>query len=555
MKKAVLVLCFFSHLSPLLAQLKIDEEHFIRLFNNRDYVTVFSEAYELRKKEYGKTPLVDYFIAKSLCALEEYSAANECFHNIMDIYSLTAPQRQFFTNEMNDCMQAATARPVDRYLYYVLNLSDKNMVPRAYSRGKMGYVLDCEKDSAAFKFEARFDSINFNERLFPLDKAADGVSYYKSLVGNSYEVIASGRFIFITPDRPTFDKRTAADVAARLEKAYDFYSSYFDVRPPDKVITVYLMQSQKMLKKMALKTHGLTIPSSNIGYSVPNDLSVLGNSDEKNIGTIYHELFHLMIRTDIGDIPGWLDEGIASLYATSSWTGDTLKGEIHQWRTQVLRDYKVVNGDLPTLRELIKNNWGEFSVTATNSACDVAVNYAIAHHLSIYFQERGVLQQIVAGYKNRRTIFQDTSVTSQTNEQVLEQSIGFSVDSLQRKFDAWLNDTYQLNIRVPVSQAINNNPEQEGVYQSMEKADQLHTRLMAFAAKGDPCSKSSEFNKAMAGYDQFQRERALAMNNNNNVQQVAMSENIPPSFRRAIKDFIHDGEKAILACDPPKKAR
>ncbi len=44
----------------------------------------------------------------------------------------------------------------------------------------------------------------------------------------------------------------------------------------------------------------LRFPASNIGYSSLSDLSILGNSDAENIGTLYHELFHLMIRTDLG---------------------------------------------------------------------------------------------------------------------------------------------------------------------------------------------------------------------------------------------------------------
>jgi len=115
------------------------------------------------------------------------------------------------------------------------------------------------------------------------------------------------------------------------------------------------MPDQKSLQTIALKVHGIDVGKATLGYSLLSDLSLLGIADPDHIGTLYHELFHLIVRTDAGDIPAWLDEGLASLYSVYKWNRDTLKGSASTWRIMQLNSrYLEATGiSVPVLKQLI----------------------------------------------------------------------------------------------------------------------------------------------------------------------------------------------------------
>ena len=109
-----------------------------------------------------------------------------------------------------------------------------------------------------------------------------------------------------------------------------------------------------------------------------------------------------MGRADAGDMPAWLDEGLASLYSSSVWQNDTLKGA-SSWRIEQL-DIRYLNEtrkNIPFLDSLVNYNWQEFNGGKSIDLCKAAVNYALANHFLLYVQEKGKLQQLVATYKSR----------------------------------------------------------------------------------------------------------------------------------------------------------
>lgn len=439
MKAAVFFGLSWIVLNTTQAQIKIGEARFVELYNDGQYHTLFNEALALRQEEYGKTALVDYFIGKSLCGMGQVEAGRRCLRNVLRLYPLSLHQRNFFETEALNCQIQVDNAALVRSLYLAFNDNGGSNLPYARSAGKLGYVLDC-KDSNAFSFDPASDSVNYEDRLFPVEATDDAERYYRSFLGSNYNVSHSGRFIFVTSREKTLSSKAIADAAQSLERAYQFYSLYFNIRPPDKLITVYLMENKNRLADVAKITHGLILPKSNIGYSVLNDLSVLGNSDENNMGTIYHELFHIMIRTDVGDIPGWLDEGIASLYATSHWRGHILTGDINQWRTRVIKESVKVKQSMPSLKALINSNWHAFS--PENSACDIAVNYAMAHHLALYLQQHDVLQRVVKAFKDRPGIPLTAGDSTLSDAKVLAEALGYDLSSLEEKFYAWMEATY-----------------------------------------------------------------------------------------------------------------
>ncbi len=445
--KYIITLCSCISFSMLSAQVKIDVAHFIALFNQGKYKQVFDEAYELRnKEEYGKTAILDYFIAKSLCATGNFTAAEKGFQFILSEYPLNKSQKQFMLEEYNQCHKKETMALAGKQFSVIdIKMVNAPNVPIARVSGKAGPILDCKQDTESYRFEPNFNRQELQKRLFDIAEKGKAIAYYKAYLGQRYQADTAGRYIFITQKPYNLSSQEVSQVAKRLEKAYGFFQHYYHLRPPDKLIAVYLLKDKATLRAVAQKVHGMRLPAANIGYSSLDDLSILGNSDATRIGTIYHELFHLMVRTDVGDIPAWLDEGIACLYETSNWKSDTLKGNVINWRTDLLKENTRVKNPFPKIKQLVEENWEGFAVNESATPCKVSLNYALAKHFAIYLQEKNLLQPVVSAFKERQNVFTDTLSNNQSGIQLLEKATGKQIDSLQRDFNHWLAQEYNLN--------------------------------------------------------------------------------------------------------------
>lgn len=428
------------------AQIKVDHERFTKLFNERKYTQLFHEAVALRRQEYGKEWSIDYYIAKSLCAMRKYDIAHSAYTYIEDTYALTKAQEDFIAKEKVYCSPEHELLAMKLQLASLITTRGGDRTEVAISRGKGGYSIFCESEPDAYKFDTLYTVSDFNKRLFALNETQKAENYYRNFLGAGYSVTSSGRFVFITPSQNALSIAEKKNAEQRLEKAYQFYTDYYGIRPPNKLITVYLLGSKQTLPEIARKVHGLRIPKSNLGYSCMADLSVLGNSNSSNLGTIHHELFHIMIRTDIGDIPGWLDEGIACLYEESSWQGLALKGSTRPWRTVVLKTVRKGGRSLPTLATIIRNNWDEFSENKHTDICDIYTNYAMVRHFAIFMQEKGWLQPVVQSFKNRINVFTDSSKQNVPPVKLLEQAVNMSLKNIQSEFDQWMAANYQVEM-------------------------------------------------------------------------------------------------------------
>jgi hypothetical protein len=241
--------------------------------------------------------------------------------------------------------------------------------------------------------------------------------------------------------------------AAKLEEAYRFFVQYYSLRPPDKVLTVYMLRDQQALRQTAQLVHGIQLPDPNIGYSNLSDLSLLGLGDAKHQGTLYHELFHLIIRTDLGDIPAFLDEGLASLYSVSSWNKGKLIGDYRPWRLDELKEARNATDrflQIPSVEKLINFSWDEFDGQETKNVCQVAVNYALSNFIMIYLQEKKLLQEMVTAFKNRPFVPEDSSKVK-SNLQIFEELVNDSIKNFSLKFDEWFSKQYRFNLYKDVS--------------------------------------------------------------------------------------------------------
>ncbi len=426
-------------------QKKVDRQYFIDLLNAGAYEKVFDSATKLRKEVYGKNAVVDYFIAKSLCLDGHKKNAVICFNKIISNFKLEGNKKNFIEKEITSCHQNPDSQEVsvsaNPDYSYISNIT----LPEASVGGKLGKVYDCFSGNQTIDLAKMVSSEELESRLFPVGNKIKAVQKIRSIVGDQYRIDTARRYVFVTSEK--FPLASVSEAASRLEKAYHFFIEFYGLRPPDKLLTVYILGDQKTLRQTAELVHGIRLPMANIGYSNLSDLSLLGLGDALHLGTLYHELFHLLIRTDVGDIPPFLDEGLASLYSVSSWKNGVLTGDQRPWRLEDLRKASYSRDrflKVPSLDKLINYSWDEFDGSGTRNICQVAINYALSNFLMIYLQEKGLLGKTMDTFKNRSFVPQDTGDVI-SNLKIFEWVVNEPINAFAKKFEDWFQQRYQFN--------------------------------------------------------------------------------------------------------------
>jgi len=448
MKAKVLIIAMLAGLTCT-AQKAIDKAYFYRLIKDHKYSQLLLDAHKERNKVYGKIWLVDYYIAKASCGLGKPDNAVDWFNSSLKYPNVNDEIRKFLLQEMSNCKSGhiTSGRAVSNIGMPDVKLLTQAYMPTATSRGKMGPVYDCRIPPQEITTMREVSIDELESRLFSVDDGANAIKKYKKILNSNYHINVSGRFLLITYGNNILNKQQIDETSKQLERTYKFYSSYYNLRPPDKLLTVYLLPDKSTLRKTALLVHGVKIPDSNIGYSNLSDLSLVGVSDITHIGTLCHELFHLMIRTDVGDVPPWMDEGIACIYETSRWKGDVLTGDVDNWRTEVLRTAeRDMYEKIPLLNDFLKYTWRQFDGIESNDICRAAINYAYGKHFMLYCQAQGKLPGLITAVKNRIEITDGTDAVFQTDSALLEKVFATTIDTIEKRFNHWLYKEYNITL-------------------------------------------------------------------------------------------------------------
>ena len=222
-------------------------------------------------------------------------------------------------------------------------------------------------------------------------------------------------------------------VGESLEQYLQFFVSEYGMRRPASLITVYFAADRSQLRDMARRLHGIDLAPGSIGYSFPADQSMVGWADGKAYGTFAHELFHVMVRGNFGDIPPFLDEGMAALYEVSGFERGRAVGASN-WRGALLSKYW---GERPRIRELVQMNRSVFDDDAGSSSAGVggkqAANHATARYLMLYLQERGELLPVYKAFRNRKV----NDRPAAQGVSLLESVLGRSLEAVDAEFAEW----------------------------------------------------------------------------------------------------------------------
>jgi hypothetical protein len=191
--------------------------------------------------------------------------------------------------------------------------------------------------------------------------------------------------------------------------------------PPAEPVLILLFESEGPYKRLAKK------------WFADNDVPYYGYFRHDNVmvmnvgtgtGTLVHELTHALIKPDFPTVPGWFNEGLASLYEQCSIAfDDTIKGH-ENWRLPGLQK-ALKAGKLRPLAELIADR--KFYRPDL-----VGVNYAQARYLMFYLQEKKLLQPYYAG-------FRDTAKDDPTGLEALKAVIApQSLEAFEKDWRDWV---------------------------------------------------------------------------------------------------------------------
>jgi hypothetical protein len=448
MKTKILIMTLLAGISGF-AQKKIDNTHFNNLLKNQNYEQLLIDATTERNTVYGKIWQIDYYIAKAACGLGKPHYAIEWFNSSLKYPNVNNDIRKFLLAEMGNCNSEQTndTRTITRVSMPDLSLLSMQNSLTAVVKGKAGPILNCKTPPQAVITVYPKTSGELQSRLFDVNRSSDAINKYKETLNSNYHITVSGRFLLITYGKTVLNDQQIKQTSERLERTYMFYSSHYNLRPPDKLLAVYLLPDKAKLRQTALLVHGIKIPDANIGYSNLSDLSLVGISDITHIGTLCHELFHIMIRTDVGDVPPWMDEGIACIYETSVWKGNELHGDLLNWRTDVLEAAQLsMSEDIPHLSEFLNYTWQQYDGIQANDICTGAINYAYGKHLMLYCQETGKLTELVTAMKNRVKSRDTGDAVFQTDTEIFEKVFNQNLENIEDDFDEWMYKTYRIKL-------------------------------------------------------------------------------------------------------------
>lgn len=383
-----------------------------------------------RVAPYGRNEVVDYMIGTSACRVPgEEVLGQRMLQWVLAHYSLNAESREMVIAEQRRCPPSVRMMPVS------LSLVGVGPASTSGTRGKLYYYLNRGEDiplaNEPVEIHREIPLEELHARLFRPEQADSAVALVQGLLGERYRVAAYGPFVMASRNH---NSAQIERMAGGLARYMNFYADEYGMPRPPELITIYLTVEAGELLDVAERVHGIGISRNSLGYSFRDDLSMVGIVPGDGFGTLAHELFHLMVRRDFGDIPPWLDEGIAALYEVSETRPTGRIVGIRNWRGRVLRELWSMR---PPVAALVEADWQAFEAQeGDGDPSRQAANHATARYLMMYLQEQGTLAAVYKAFRAREALATSADPLPGALG-VLEGAVGRPVDQLDRDFAAW----------------------------------------------------------------------------------------------------------------------
>ncbi|MCB1631639.1 MAG: hypothetical protein H7A12_00345 [Pseudomonadales bacterium] len=389
---------------------------------------------------FGRTYDVAYWLGTSWC---RQSGAELPGADLLDwsyhFHSMPEATRMKFRQERDLCLHWLNAATSQRSAPTIV-LAGAWTSATARASGKTFYLGNQDKGGLTaypVRVKHKLDDAVFAARLVEVGNP-DAIAQALLTRAPQFKVHVGRQFAIASA---VHDDAQLKRIAEQLDRFAVFLQGEFALPAPGHYITIYLFPDIPQLRVWADRLHGLDASPMTLGYSLQNDLSVLAMVPSTQVGTILHELFHLLLRGAYGDAPQWLDEGMASLYETSTFSGGRYHGAPN-WRSPVFAEFSHVFPRM-ALHDVITSPW--FSDEPSLAAWpgerrlgpdEQAYMLAYARMFMLYLQEAGMLTRVLQTYQQRQTPAQFTPAPAQSVA-LLEKALGKPLPEIEQAFRTW----------------------------------------------------------------------------------------------------------------------
>lgn len=227
-----------------------------------------------------------------------------------------------------------------------------------------------------------------------------------------------------------------------LENSLEVLVSKYGFTVPENKIIIHVATDKYTMKNIAMKIHGIPINKNLLGYSTDPDQSIVVMAPGLILGTIKHELCHILINYSWGAMAPWLSEGIPAMYEVSDFRNNDLK-VLNNWRSEII-DGAMDHHYNISLDSLIRCDWLKFNAQSDSlyNPRRLAVNHAMARYFCFYLLQQNKLKDIVKIYTERDPEIMEESV-EENAVKIVENVLGKPINQVQKDFEKW----YAINWR------------------------------------------------------------------------------------------------------------
>jgi hypothetical protein len=459
MKISILILAalLFANPGRLSAQTEPEIQELNMLLEQQRYTALVNKVCALRKKEYYKNAFLDYCLAYGYCQLNRPQLSTEWFDHLLVSYNgFSSEGRTELMRMRASCQTRESASSVagDMINYLRAMNSEGFDGNQAGIESKMGIPSLTDRVSEIDFEHTTFDTKN---RQFTQQQKSEAYEYYKELIQDeSYSCDSSKHLLVFYSDNALKIKSHIRE----MEEYYQYYSREFNLGESNRLITVFYCTNRSGLNFIADKVHNIDVPNSTFGYASSADLVLLSIANSVWLGAMKHELFHLMIRSFIGDIPAWLDEGIACYYESSGLEDNVATVNMRNYRTNIfrsldmMRDESKDNLPVPTIDNLTNYTWQQFSGLPGDLMIKASLNYSVSYVFVKFLSDQNKLRIVVDAFRNRT--YTETQSEGDAGEEltilhvrpgdeILTAALGMDMDQIQIAFENWCLENLDLN--------------------------------------------------------------------------------------------------------------
>lgn len=221
------------------------------------------------------------------------------------------------------------------------------------------------------------------------------------------------------------DKLVLERAGNLMDEVLESFVSTFEFESPRTLTTVYLYKDEYGMRQHAKEEHGVEISSGIYAYTFPLDASITLRRSG-GLGTVGHEVFHVLLNQNAPYTPPWLNEGAAALFEEFRITPDNLIEGTYRpdhWRVSYLRNTKLI-----PIETLLAMDWNTFDAHEA-----IQQNHATSKFFVMYLQQQQKLHGLLKAYASN-DIFDDL-----TDIKLLEtQFEGKQLSEIASDFEQWL---------------------------------------------------------------------------------------------------------------------